>query len=134
MRMKILLARFHSELFPGPVTDDDRGRDSVIDERYRGDLGENVVAFIPGPMTGNDRGRDPVTAERYRGDLDENVVVLPHSRGALRFCLADVNHSPSLNAEGGLTQYPDVGLGELQPERLVHVTLVVLDGAEAPVR
>ena len=78
-------------------------------------------------MTDGDRGRDPVTTERYRRDLGENVV-------ALRFSLAYVAHGPALNAEGGLAQHSDVGVGDLHPEGFVHVALAILNSAEAPVR
>ena len=125
MLMIILLARY-SELFPGPMTVDDRGRVSVTDERCRRVLDENVDGFVPGPMTGDDRGRDPVITERYRRDLDESVV-------DLRFSPADIAHGPSLYAEGGLLQDANVGIRHLHAERLIHVALVILNGTEAPV-
>ena len=79
----------------------------------------------------------PITAadERYRRDLDKNVVgiVLDENLVVIRLRLANIAQSPTLNAESGLAEDPDVCVADLHPERGKHVGLIVLDGSEAPV-
>jgi hypothetical protein len=111
------------------VTDDE----SITAERYRRELDEIVnlllkgaASLFSGPVTDGERRRSLNTDERYQRELDEVVV--------LSLILANVAHSPALNAESGLLQHPDVGVGRLQAVSLVHVLLIVLDGSKAPVR
>ena len=93
------------KLFPGPMTDNDEGRDPAAAERCRRVLDETRVEIFPGPMTDSNEGRDPATAERYRRVLDETRVAVELGE---RSCViifgigveaSDVVHCPAFNSQ-----------------------------------